>query len=661
MITDAINTDGKLAFTYPMWASRLSPDSNPPTKMDEVSKTLIPRVVMQSAGGQELDSADLQWIISEPLTERTQPADFTKMVDVLLDNKTKDRMHLGDYVTENETVSADIEALAASSQLRPYHFGDPLAGEVWLNPLTDTQETVKKPIEFNPNIDGVPIASMSDAERDDGNSKIWIHPHAAHTTRSQTYNTQTPSKWTLEEAIKAVCWHCNPDETIIRNPTDFSSLTSAPDLEAVTIDRGQYMPAYLDGLLHPLGYNWFLDYGSTAGTDGATKFDKQKPQIRLFQKGVGTEKKLYHQAPGNDLDLSETNLAEYTIARHIGDMQNAVRVLGDYERREITIELYPAWPESQDTLTADELKKSETGSRYTQYPTVWRLWAANEDGGLKDLRTTTQPAGDPPDLTTVFTNYTPHRRRLEPPLTYQGESGEKTRRDVFVETSNNGGGWTPYAGTVAILPDQIGILFSEDKPPPEAMGDTARVRVTGTIAGDFRIEGEATRQSSAVNGRNVWLELDRPEKFVDRAVQTTGTWASELSGPADEQDDTAAITTYAEKLRDEAGHAEIDCEFKLPGIHLYYEIGDLLTTIEGRNVTLDQASSGAGTSVYVQVTKRTFRWDQNGPVTVLTVDRGTKIVSENDWTEEYKRMDERNRQRQLDAALKANPRLASYI
>jgi len=665
-ITDAINTKGATAFTYPMWAARLSDDDTPPTTREQVQQLLIPLNVIQSAGGQELDSCELAWILQDEdgtgaLTERVQPADFTKMVDVLLDNEAADRIHLGDYVTERESVNEDEEALSASSQLRPYHFGNTMAGEVWLNPLTTDQETVKKAIEFNPNIDGVVIGNMSDEMLTDTTANIWIHPHAAHTTKSQAYNGQTPALWTLKEAINAVCWSCNPDETLLENPGSLEVLNDAPTVEAVTLERGRYLPFYLDSLLHPLGYNWFINYASADGVGGATTMSKKKPTIELFKKGAGTEKKLYHQAPGNPLRIEEQNLREYTLNRHIGDMHNAVLVVGDWERREITIELFPGWPESDDDLTAAQLKKSEETSVYQANPTVRRLYVGNEAGSVTGLRITVGAAGDPPDLSSIFTQYTPHRRRIEPPLTYQGQADTKTRRDLFLEIKPNGGEWVPYAGTFAILPDQIGIVFSEDEPPEELMEDGGRVRITGTIAGDYRIEGEATRQSEAVNGRDVWLELDKAAKFAHREVVMSGTWESSLAGDAagaDEKDDTTEITEYAEKLRDESGHAEVDCEFKLPGIHLYYEIGDLLTDIEGRNVSLDQASEGAGTSVYVQITKRTFMWGSGGPVTTLTVDRGTKlVVDEQAAAAEEQQQNERQRA----DAIAANPKLANYI
>ena len=108
-------------------------------------------------------------------------------------------------------------------------------------------------------------------------------------------------------------------------------LDDGPTLEAIELERGQHLPAYLDALLHPFGYNWFVDYGTDAG------WSKTQPTIKLYKKGVGTEKKLYHQAPGDVLDLTKSNCNAYSVARSIGDMHNAVRVVGDVERREITI------------------------------------------------------------------------------------------------------------------------------------------------------------------------------------------------------------------------------------------------------------------------------------------------------------------------------------
>ena len=636
MITDAINIEGKTVFDYPSWAARLSENSSPPGLESELSYDLIPVRVLQSAGGQELDAAEYQGRLSAELINRTQPADFTKMMDVLLPDADQVRVHLGDLVTEQEKCNADGEELNTESHLRPYHFGSPLQGERWHSPLNNSDQIINKDIEFNPNIDGQTLGNMSNLTHDNGQN-LWIHPEATLTSNAESYSGQTAAKWTLRDAIKAVCSECNAESGndegvayVLSNPSgnDLDVLDDAPALEAVSLMRGQYLPTYLDQLLHPLGYNWFVDYATGGNFDPTNKWGKSKPKLAIYKKGVGDEKQLYFQAPGEEYDAAHTNLNAYSVSRTIGDMHNAVQVVGDYERREVTLDLYPAWTEAQDGFTAIELARKD-GEQYAANKTAYRLWLANEAGDINGLRTDSRAAGPPPNWAS-FTTYVPHRRIIDPPLTYVGEPGDKTRRDVLLEVSPGGtvSAYREYTGTFAVLPDQIGVMLTDNELPDDVMEDTVIFRITGTVAGDYRIAGKAERDEYAVNGRDVWLELDRPQNYVDRKVDASSVLAGDAAG-ADERDDTAAIQTYAEKLRDESGHAEVDCQFTLPGFHLHYNIGDLLTNIDGREISLDQTSSDSEASVYVQITKREFIQNvDSGPMTILTVDRGVRIVED---------------------------------
>lgn len=116
-----------------------------------------------------------------------------------------------------------------------------------------------------------------------------------------------------------------------------------------------------------------------------------------------------------------------------------------------------------------------------------------------------------------------------------------------------------------------------------------------------------------------------------RSRATTGTYASVIasgtSNDADERDDTDEIQAYAEAIRDQNHHAEVDAEFRLPGWHLAYEIGDLLTRINGREINLDAASATSATHRYPQIVQRIYEMTDDGPSTVLVVDRGTPPIS----------------------------------
>ena len=683
--TDAINTGAELLFHYPAWITRLSTDSNPPSTVAEVSAVLRASSVVQSAGGQVLDHAKLEWWVTSDLINRTQPTGFARMADVLLPDGPKTRVALGDYTTETESVNDD-QTLTAQCQLRGYHFGDKCSGQLWWNELdSDEVETEYAPV-FNPQIDGRILGNRSSKKHTtaDTDAHYFVHPEALLTAEAITEGGgYTPELWNMKEAVLAMCWQLNGLETYLTNPTraDLALLDDAATLEAVALPNGEYLPYYLDRLLQPLGFNWKIDYDqpgdaeadgtflgtyasdseantanpsrsiddtyydTTTGTiktwngsewvdsgtgDDSITYDKTKPVIVIYEKGVGTERQLQFQAPGSVLDLDDSNVNNYTIARRIGDSVNQAKIIGDVERAEVTIELVKGWPTTDDSLTAADLDKSDPDSSYESKPTVWRLWVANESGDYTTTRTEITAALD---LSSVFSRWVLHRREAEDPFTYQGdEAGRKQRRQIFIEyTADDGTTWAPLPdefGQPFVMPDQIGILFTGNTPPEELIdaGDDAGVRITCVVAGDARLTGLAERQTHSVNGRVVELVLDMPQKFKKHWVQSTGSYASVLAGEtagAETADDSTAIVDYAESIRDDHEVAEMDCEFTLPGLHKLYEIGDLITEINGREVSLNQASATAPEPRYPQITKIEWRYSP-APQTILTVDRGVR-------------------------------------
>ena len=183
--------------------------------------------------------------------------------------------------------------------------------------------------------------------------------------------------------------------------------------------------------------------------------------------------------------------------------------------------------------------------------------------------------------------------------------------------------------TIKLCPDQIGIYFDGNDVPLEIYdaGSAFRLRITGTVKGDYRVRGYAAKQSWAVNARTVEQVLFMPEKFQRRFRQSTGTFASVLTGTADTKDDSTEAEDYAEKVRDQNHYADVDCEFRLPGWHIEYKIGDLITKVAGREISCDGAPDTAPVRRYVQVVERRFEMSRTGgPSTVLIVDRGVAPI-----------------------------------
>ena len=625
--TDALNTTGTKVYVYPEMKVYLGDGSGnaPPDTSPSVFSNVYCSRVVQSASGSRMDYAELSWTLTASLINRTQPANFARMVDVRIPTTgTETKIHRGDYVRESFQVDQQAETLTAQSQWRPYHYGDAL-GYYWvLVPGTTTLTRIFDDVIFNPIVDGKIRGNRSSVLRSVAGgsdvSYLWIHPECADTATGETSLGQTRSLWTLLEATKAICELLNA-ETFCSDPNwtaAATTLSGAPSLQNVTIPIGTRLHDALDMLLIPLGYNWYLDY--TTAT---------KPRIVLFKIGSGTTRELYFQAPNSSLNLETSNVNKFGVDNAIGDAFNQVKIVGDFERAEVTLPLYAAWASSGDALTPCDLRKD--GSDYSEHQTTWRLFIANEAG---DISTTTSRFGQTPTMPTlssVFANYVPHRRVLEEPLTFASGTTQPQRFPHWLEYSvDSGTTWKPAeeSWSFKLCPDQIGVYFDGMDIPQELYdaGNNWRLRITGTVAGDSRITTTAAKTSNAVNGRVFEQVLSMPDKFVKRWRQTTGTYQSKLNttgSTADTQDDQTALDAYAVAMRNQNHFAEVDCEFRLPGWHTYYQIGDVITKIAGREISLNAAPVGSTVQRYVQIVERRFEMGSEGPSTVLIVDRGT--------------------------------------
>jgi hypothetical protein len=624
--TDAINTTGALVQMYDELIVNIGPtDGSAPGETETFEDVYCTRVV-QSAGGSRMDYAELVYGLYDHLQDRDQPSGFSRRIHVRMPDAGKTLLADCDYVGESAGVQQSGESLTATAQQRQYFFGGPLKYYDVHSPLSDLNAEIEDDIVFNPTVDDKTVFNMSERLRP-GESfygHLWTHPEIADTEKGEIYQEQVREEWTLKDAVESICELLNPAETFIQNtaPADLIVLNDAPPLRAVTIPLGTYLPQALDMLLLPLGYSWWVNY-----TDEITPF------IVFFKIGEGEEKTLFMQRVGESLNLEWSNLNQFQISNSIGDSFNDVLAMGELEEAELTFPLFPAWHAAYDETSLNDLDKASND--YAGKETAWRLWIANEAGDIDPAVERLGQTPTVPDLRDVFTKYIPHRRTIGEPLTFlsgtqdDDDDNEKQRRPIVVEYSVDGGTvWNPLPDewSVKLCPNQIGILFDNKRVPEElyTAGDQARVRITGTIFGDSRIQYHATKQDWAVNGRTVQQVVKRPDKFQKRWRQATGDYASVLTGPHDEKDDSDEIEDFATKLRDQNHYAEVDCEFRLPGWHLEYKIGDLISKIEGREINLDAAPANAPDYRFPQIVERRFEMTSNGPSTVLIVDRGVQ-------------------------------------
>ncbi len=574
--------------------------------------------ISQFAGGEEIDIAQFEYDLAftgERLQDVETQVGWNRVVEVCAYGDTGSE--LGDVLFSGETVvygidiNPETERAAVTAALPHYLFGTPITGQKVLNPETGETVDYDIDIEFNPLVDGQILNNMSSEKDADLDYSLWIDPESVRNAQAEDYQQATAKEWTLEEALGTLQFAFNGDEEFVKNFQSIGAeiFEDAPELKNVRIKRGVFLPEALDALLLPLGYNWYV---KPVIEDDLTI----SRSIVVFKRGSGPEKQVYRQRVGEDLDLSLSEVTEKDLEWNILDSVNIVEGDGSLEASELTIEIWRTWPAEHDSLSADDLDKTDPDSEYyadADRRNVHRLWTAGEDGGL--IGTREEIPDKPPDLSEIFTDYVPKRRRLFPCLTYADSAKEK-RRPVAIEWWNpknpaedDDDKWedVPPEWGATVLTEQMGILFSGRVPPPELVeaGSQARIRVTGTIQGDRRLVAVSNKPEYSPNSRDVKLFLDVSDRFHCRSRVAVGEFKSrfaESSFDADEVDDLDKLQEYVDTLVEVETAASLKAELPLFGLVFDIEVGDIVTAVDGLNISLNRLASSSGNKRYLQVT-----------------------------------------------------------
>ncbi|MEE9293514.1 MAG: hypothetical protein V3W34_00915 [Phycisphaerae bacterium] len=330
---------------------------------------------------------------------------------------------------------------------------------------------------------------------------------------------------------------------------------------------------------------------------------------------------------------------------------NAPIVVGDVKGHEMTVPLVPGWLPTLDldnvnqpdrvlakerALTPDQVARlgdaveqsawfrhhHREGSEFAQNRYAGRRWVLNEDGrfaGATYNRNAPFDDYQPFDFSTVTGSDTTVRgawsRRSRPllPTITRDELG--ARFGVFVEVSFDGGAnWYRPKGPIAVLRNPTGCVFEVTNPleitPPgvdpleqnmwyAVIDQMFRVRVTAVIEGDERLLARpAPSDSNSPTLQTTSQILYRPQvyKFVTRQG-TTNVLAAVNPGATDvDRDDSAAIEQVARDLASRLQDRRVIASPAVPWLDTDFGIGDQITAIRGRGVSLvtrqDEASMG---------------------------------------------------------------------
>lgn len=661
------------------WVRVASAADDPPSSQD-VSTVLRPVTISRFAGGAEIDVARFDFNFDETgqrLQDAFQLQDWNRQVEIR--NPTEDAEFGYDVLFWGETSTSQMmldrrgETLVITAAVSPYLFGDIVEGQDQLDDVGKTM-TVHADIVFNPLIDGKIEGNMSDSRDDDFDYRLFVSPESLRTDEAQEENDQEAEKWTLRMACKTMMFILNAGEDpiknfIIKDPQDETPLTQeelddpdrphslfedAPEIENVRIPRGTYLPAALDRLLIPNGYNWYLlpsiePQETDLGDAGDDENLSAQPKIVIYKQGSGFENPVFFQRIGKTLDLRRSNAPSINAEFDIADVANVVVGQGSFVEKEITIELKKTWEIDDDDLHTDELDYSNLESKYhnEDKQNVWRLWVANEAGDWNGVRDTTVALS----FENVFDNYVQRRRRFFPCMTF-ADLDDRQRRPVFVEwadgeevaaaaeddvdAAQKALVWKPVPPEwgYQVLTEQLGVRFTGKEVPSELhrLGENALLRVTGTVVGDERLES-LSEAATSTNSREVKLFLNLSDRFHLRERQFEGPLRSRFSVEAlgdeanpksffsaDVTDDLSDLQTFLDEMVEIERATIVTAEIKLETINHGYQIGDLVPRVHGRNLSFDRLVKEKATdpSRYMQITGIIHNW--NAQQTTLRIE-----------------------------------------
>ncbi len=543
------------------------------------------------------------------------------------DGKLTTCLFSGVVVAATLTIDQGNEQVQIRAETAPHLFGKPVEGmETWGYLSGTTKLTVEDDIVFQPTIDGEVEDNQHNKTDPTYKYPLFIDPESARTETARLADgSGTPKEWSLYDAVGHLMWSLNGSQSWIKNTNAKALVQQALAVKNLTIPLGLYLPDALDRILTPHGLTWRILLHQQ---DDDTLLRK----IHIFKRGEGVKRQIFLQPSGELLNRGKTNIAELSIDSNISDMVNKVVAYGAKERAEVTIELYPGWPATDDGLSAQSLKKSDPVSQYSAKPHVWRLWVANEAGDYSGLRTAPDLSvipDQPLDLDSVFSDWYPHRRVFEQCLTMrkEGTDTEPFHRPwpVVVEYWNNDEReWVIIEGGYIVRSDQLAIEFTGDEPPKEIMdlysldnSTYPRIRVTAVITGDKRLKKEKTVSQGSPSSREIVLTLNVSNRFIDDFRVTSGTYKSRFDSldPSFERNDATKLQQFVDDVLDIESAAVVGGAFPLFEIRTDYELGNLVTEISGRNISLNRFTNAAGKARYPQITA--IEWDFSDQKTIL--------------------------------------------
>jgi hypothetical protein len=372
-------------------------------------------------------------------------------------------------------------------------------------------------------------------------------------------------------------------------------------------------------------------------------------ELKLYRRdqfNTVAPKLIYLDAAGSTIDPSRNNVVQLNLARDANAIVNAFQVETNQRQVEVSIILAPLYqPAAADAMAASTPTAGrnafKTASLDINHATAetrrkYRWYGADECG---DGHWTQAQAWDtsPFDFSAIFPpdddgtpSYTARYRPGSRHLISLDSKGDPLKADLSISFTYEGDTAAPWDGTATdwlsishgwrLLKDRLGIEVTVQDPEDWSTGNPQRAKIDGitwwaappafdptnslqpilrlttVIEDDLRMPISANKRVASPTQFTRFRSADGRDHFqyasIDKSSLNYLTAGGNGTDPVIIRDDTRSADTHAEGLRAAHEMPPLAGSVTIPYITQYYEIGDRIRSIDGRNVSL-QTSVGA--------------------------------------------------------------------
>ena len=450
-----------------------------------------------------------------------------------------------------------------------------------------------------------------------------------------------------------------------QSPPDNGLLNSgdaqATDIQIRDFDASnKSVPEVFAELLRYCGFVMFfaIDTNNTSA-DGTP--ETHLKIVRKDALATTAPKLLYLAADGSStLDLTQNNTTSFHLARDCNELVNQWTVETALKQVEVSVLLAPGFePSSGDKANPSPFFAANLTNASSDQRRMYRWWIADECAdGHWNMETSTWVTDKAIDWSPVFppdkdknATYVDRYRPGSNTLISKDSEGRPLKKvlqvlpgfssgDPSIETVDDTETWITIPGGYRLLDDRLGIEITAENPNEWHIGPGAKdivtiraidwladptaetdfvLRLTTVVDADVRIPDsdiQAKMRKASPTDFPRERVADGKDHFQYDMVSPGSIYYTSGGGdgtnPLVIRDDTKAAKTHAEQLRSAHEFPTLAGSARLPIITDYYQIGDRIKIIQGRNATLQinvGADQGEAPS-YPWVTA--FAWDFQG-------------------------------------------------